>query len=63
MNLSFSRLGSVAASFIEPRLAGAKGDINLALWIGFAFCVFSFFCGIGIVICDYYADKKDNEQA
>ena len=60
MNLSFSRLGSVAASYIEPRLVSShNGDITTALYIGLTFCIFSFFCGVGIVICDWYADKQD----
>ena len=64
MNLSFSRLGSVAASFIEPRMASAQdGDITLPLYVGLGFCVFSFFCGIGIVVVDWYADKVDGVAA
>ena len=64
MNLSFSRLGSVAASFIEPRLASDNGgDITIPLYVGLGFCVFSFFCGIGIVVVDAYADKVDGVTA
>jgi len=64
INLSFSRLGSVAASFIEPRLASQNGgDITIPLYVGLGFCIFSFFCGIGIVVVDAYADKVDGVTA
>ena len=62
INLSFSRLGSVGASLVEPRVADAV-SVGAALWIGFGLCVFSILCGVGIVFCDWYADKTDGERA
>jgi len=64
VNLSFSRLGSVLAGIIEPRIVDAHdGNLGLALWIGFSFCVISWFCGVGIVCCELYADKVDGTKA
>jgi len=62
VNLSFSRLGSVVAGLIEPYVA-KNHSMESALWIGFIFCVFSWFCGVGIVCCEIYADKKDGKKA
>ncbi len=67
LNLSFSRLGSVVAGLVEPKLAekyyNTSHGIGPALWVGFAFCMFSWFCGVGIVCCEIYADKKDGKKA
>ena len=60
--MSFARLGSVVAGVVEPYMA-ENYTIGAALWIGFGFCAFSWFCGLGIVICELYADKVDGEKA
>ena len=33
------------------------------MWIGFGFCIMSWLCGVGIVICETYADKMDGGAA
>jgi MFS family permease len=64
INLSFSRLGSVLASIVEPHVVDNRdGELGLALWLGFGFCVLSWFCGVGIVCCETYADKVDGAKA
>lgn len=51
-------------SIVEPRIAdAADGSISGALWLGFIICVFSWCCGLGLVLVDSYADKKDGKKA
>jgi hypothetical protein len=38
-------------------------SVGAALWVGFGFCAMSWFCGIGIVCCEMYADKVDGQVA
>jgi len=70
INLSVSRLGSVVNGIVETPIAQAHkspeypyGNISAALWVGFAVCVFSWFCGLGLCLVDSYADKKDGKSA
>jgi hypothetical protein len=54
----------VLAGIVEPRIVDSHdGEIGMALWIGFGFCIMSWFCGVGIVCCEIYADKIDGKKA
>lgn len=47
---------------VEPKIAGGS-SVGAALWVGFGVCVFSWACGLVLVVIDAYADKKDGTKA
>jgi len=62
INLSVARLGSVLNGIIEPQIAGSSGT-PAAIWFGLYICIFSWCCGMVLVVIDSYADKKDGTVA
>lgn len=63
-NLSLSRAGSVLNGVVTPRLVeDHDGYIGFALWVGFGLCCFSLLNAFGLAITDYWADKKDGNDA
>lgn len=55
VGLTAARLGSVFAGIIEPNVA-ESGGVESAVWVGFGFCIFSFFNAIGMVWVDLYSE-------
>jgi len=56
VNMSISRLGSVANAAIVPAVYDQSG-LGVALLVGFGICIFSLFNAIGLI----YLDKKAEE--
>lgn len=55
-------MASVVGGWITPALIkGDDGLINSTMIFGFGLCIVSFFCGLGLVLVDSYADKKDKK--
>lgn len=63
LTLSVSRLGSVLNSALLPSICNnhlndeGEPTIGVALYTGFAICLFSLLCGILLCVIDWYADK------
>lgn len=58
LNISISRLGSVANDIVEPLMSNATGSPNLGLWVGAVICVFSLICGLLLIKVDNKRDRK-----
>ena len=54
-------LGSVLNASIEPELANALGS-GFALTVGLGVCLVSFFAGIGLIVMEDLAIRKDKER-
>ncbi|KAJ3024789.1 UNVERIFIED_CONTAM: hypothetical protein HDU68_007777 [Siphonaria sp. JEL0065] len=57
VNLSVSRLGTVLTDFLSPHLA-IGGSVPAAIWAGFATCVISLLCGVGLNAIDAYGTSR-----
>jgi MFS family permease len=58
LNLTFARLGPVTAGILSPRVAENHG-LNASLWVSIVFVGLAWLCGIGVVLCERYADTHD----
>lgn len=58
LNLSVSRLGSVANAAIVPGVYESEG-LGVALSVGFVLCLFSLACAFGLVALDSRREKSD----
>lgn len=64
INLSVARLGSVINNELSPLVAQASG-VSMALWVGFAMCVVSFFSMVLLIPIDKRAEmltKRNNRK-
>lgn len=62
LNMSVSRLGSVANGSVLPRVVQANdGLVGTAFLVGFFVCIFSLGNAISLVTIDIYAEKKDGK--
>ncbi|EGR30537.1 major facilitator superfamily protein, putative [Ichthyophthirius multifiliis] len=62
LNLSVSRLGSVLGSFVFPQVYKIYNkQLFFPLILGCFFCIFSFTCGIFLIILDRKADKQEGK--
>ena len=59
VNLSVARLGSTINGPVENASAQAH-SVGWGLMLGFVICCFSLCIAIGLVVFDYWAEKKDN---
>ena len=62
VNMSISRLGSVANAAIVPSVYDSDG-LGPALMVGFLICIFSLFNAVGLVVLDKKAEKQGGERA
>jgi nitrate/nitrite transporter NarK len=58
INITVSRLGSVFNNIIEPPIVESMG-LGTGMFFGFIICIISFCAGIGIIIMDRIAAKRD----
>jgi len=61
VNMSISRLGSVANAAIVPSVYDSNG-LGAALMVGFVICVFSLLNAIGLVALDKKAEKQNASE-
>ncbi len=60
--ITFSRLGSVASGWILPNLYEVHDNLFLPLFVATTSNVFSWLCGLILVLLDIKADKSENEE-
>lgn len=58
VNMSISRLGSVANAAIVPAVYDSSG-LGTALMVGFLICIFSLVNALGLVYLDRKAEKEN----
>lgn len=59
LNITISRLGSVFNNLVEPPIAEGS-SLGVGLLFGFIICCVSYASGIGIIVMEKIAAKRDN---
>lgn len=58
INITVSRLGSVANDYSEPAFYNSTGSVDFGLWFGFGLCVVSLATGLVMNLVDKYRDTS-----